>query len=313
MSTKFARVALLVALAVIGVGCQQHDQAGNASSSATANANPATPEGAIATSVAALRKNDVGALLASTMPPAALAKFKADWQENMNKNPVSAEERQHFAQTMTQLTEPGAEAKLYAQMEPKLKEFDQKSAQQIPMMVAMGEGFAQSSIKQNTDLSEQQKQQAEKLVNATGQWALSTKFTDPNLVKQAIAAICKAARELNLKTVDELRSLNYEQGMQKAGIALAGIKQVLAAYGLDMDKALDSVKVEPVSTSGDSAIVKVTYTAFDQPFTADAKMVRIDNKWYGERAVEAWKKEQQRDAAAASAKANNKAPASDGK
>ncbi len=307
MSIKYARIALLVVLAAVGAGCQQHDQAGTGKSTATV-ANSSTPQGAIAASVAALRKNDVAALLENAMPPAALAKFKADWHDNMNKNPVTDEDRQHFAQTMTELTAPGAEAKLYTQIEPRLKKFDEKSAQQIPMMVAMGEGFAQSSIKQSKELSEQQKQQAEKLVNATGKWALSTKFTDPALVKQAIAVICKTARDLNLKTVDELRALNYDQGMQKAVMVLAGVKQIMAVYGLDTDKVLDSVKIEPVSKTGDSATVKVTYTAFDEPFTAEAKMVRIDNKWYGEHAVAAWKKEQQRDAALAAAKSKDKQP-----
>lgn len=312
MPSKFARIALLVTLATLASACQQKDQAAG-KAPAAAKSTASTPTSAVTATVAALRKNNVAALLENTMPPAALAKIKADWHKNMNKDPVTDEERQHFAETMTKLTSADAETKLYAQIEPKLKQFDQKSAQQMPMIVAMGEGFAQSSIKQNKDLSEQQKQQAEKLVDATAKWAQSTKFTNPALVKQAIAVICKTARSLNLKTVDDLRALTYDQGMQKAGIVLAGFKEVLAVYGLNMDKALDSVKVEQVSTAADSATLKVTYTAFDHPFTTEAKMVRVDNKWYGQHAVEAWKKKQQRDAALAAAKVTGKQPATTSK
>lgn len=309
MSSKFARLTLLAALAALGVGCQQKNQPESAAAPTAATPSASTPAGAVTASVAALRKNDVGAFLQNTMPPAAFAKLKADWHDNMNKDPVGDDDRKQFEEQMNRLTAPDAEANLYKEIEPKLKEFDQKSAQQMPMMVAMGEGFAQSSIKQSKELSEPQKQQAEKLVDATAKWAQSTKFTDPALVKQAIAVICKTARALNVKTVDQLRGLTYDQGMQKAGLVLAGFKQVLAIYGLDMNKALDSVKVEPVSTNGDNATVKVTYTAFDQPFTTDAKMVRIDHQWYGEHAVEAWKKKQEHDAAMVAAKPPEKQPA----
>jgi len=312
MSSKFARIALLAVLVALATGCQQKDQTGS-NAPAAAKATASTPAGAVTAAVAAMRKNDVGALLETMMPPAALAKLKADWHSNMNKDPVTDEQRQHFAETMTKLTSPNAEANLYAQIEPKLKEFDQKSAQQMPMIISMGEGIAQSSIKQNNDLSEPQKQEAEKLVDATAKWAQTTKFTDPALVKQAIAVICKTARNLKLKSVDDLRALTYDQGMQKAGIVLAGLKQLMGVYGLNMDKALDSIKVERVSSAADAATVKITYTAFDQPFTTETKMVRIDNQWYGEHAVEAWKKKQRHDAALAAAKAPDKQPAATGK
>ncbi|HEX6832190.1 MAG TPA: hypothetical protein VF132_01545, partial [Rudaea sp.] len=117
------------------------------------------------------------------------------------------------------------------------------------------------------------------------------------LVKQAIAAICKTARDLNLKTIDDVRALNYDQAMQKAGIAVGGMKALFAVYGLSMDKALDSIKAETVSTTGDAAKVKVTYVAFDQPFTAESDLVRVENKWYSKQAVEQWKKKQQEEAA----------------
>jgi len=147
------------------------------------------------------------------------------------------------------------------------------------------------------------------LLDATAKWAQNTKFTDPALVKSAIGVICKTARDLNLKTVDEARALSYEQGMQKAGIVLGGVKQVLAVYGLNMDKALDSVKVETVSANGDAAKVKISYTAFETPFSTESDLVRVDGKWYGKDAIEKWKKHSQEIAAAAPATAPAQAPA----
>jgi len=174
-----------------------------------------------------------------------------------------------------------------------LKEFDTKQAQQMPMMIAMGRGFAQSAIQQNKDLTDAQKTQVSQLLDATAKWAQTTKFTDPMLVKSAIAVVCKTARDLNLKSVDEARALSYEQGMQKAGIVLGGVKQVLAVYGLNMDKALDSVKVQTVSANADTAKVKISYTAFDTPFSTESDLVRADGKWYGKDAIDKWKKHSQ--------------------
>jgi hypothetical protein len=297
MNSKFVRIALAVAIAALVSSCGQSETAAPGAAAPTvtaaAVAAPTTPDGSITASAAALRANNLGAFLANTLPPGEMAKMKSEWNKDMNKDPITEEDRKQFLDTMTKLTAPDAEAKMYAEIEPKLKEFDQQSAQQMPMMIAMGQGFAQSTIQQSKDLNDQQKQQAQALVDATAKWAQTTKFTDPALVKGAIAAICKTARDLNLKSIDEARALTYDQGMQKASIVLAGTKQVLGVYGLNVDKALDSVKVETVSTAGDAAKVKVSYTAFDQSFATESDLVRIDGKWYGKQAIEQWNKHQQ--------------------
>ena len=302
MNTKLARYAFAAALAAIAVGCSQSETAAPAAGTAAAPAAVATtPDGALTASIKALRNNNVSAFLDNALPAGEVAKMKAEWSKDVNKEPVTDDDRKQFAETMTKLTAPDAEAKMYAEIEPKLKEFDAQSAQQMPMMIAMGQGFVQSSIQQSKELNDSQKQQASAMIDATAKWAQGTKFTDPTLVKSAIAAICKTARDLNLKTIDEARALSYDQAMQKAGIVLGGVKQVLAVYGLNMDKALDSVKVETLSSAGDAAKVKVTYTAFEQPFATESDLVKVDGRWYGKQAIEQWKKHQAEMAAPAMA------------
>jgi hypothetical protein len=298
MQTSLIRVAFVAALAAAGLGCSQQNSSAPTTPAAVAAAT-SSPEGTITAAVKAVRENNIGALFEITLPTPELVKMKADWNKEMNKDPVTDEDRKQFADTMTKLTAPDAEAKLYAQIEPQLKEFDQKSAQQMPMMIAMGRGFAQSAIAQSKDLTDAQKQQAQQLLDAVGNWAQTTKFTDPTLVKGAIAAICKTARDLNLKTIDEARALTYDQGMQKAGIVVGGVKQVLLAYGLNVDKALDSVKVDAPVITGDTAKVKVSYVAFDQPFATDSDLVKMDGKWYSKQAIDQWNKRQQEQAAVA--------------
>jgi hypothetical protein len=305
MNTKLARIALAAAIAALAAGCGSSETTAPGAAPAAAIAAPSTPDGAASASVAALRANNVSAFLNNALPAGELAKLKADWNKDINKDPVTDEDRKQFTDTMAKLTAPDAEAKMYAEIEPQLKDFDAKTAQQMPMMIAMGQGFAQSAIQQSKDLNDSQKQQAQAMVDATATWAQTVKFTDPALVKSAIAAISKTARDLNLKSIDEARALSYDQAMQKAGIMLAGVKQVFAVYGLNMDKALDSIKVETAAMTGDTAKIKISYTAFDQPFSTESDLVKVDGKWYGKQAIEQWNKHQQEEAAKA---ANPAAP-----
>jgi hypothetical protein len=39
--------------------------------------------------------------------------------------------------------------------------------------------------------------------------------------------------------------------------------------------------------------VKISYTAFDTPFSTDSDLVRVDGKWYGKDAIDKWKKHAQ--------------------
>jgi hypothetical protein len=310
MHTKLARIGLILSVTAFAVGCNQQPAQTAAPAAAPAPALVAAgPDATIMTTVHALRGNNIAALLDNALPPPALAKIKADWNKEMTKDPVTDEERRKFAEQMTKLTAPGAEEKMFAEAEPQLKQFEQQSAQQMPMMIAMGQGFIQSAIQQSKDLTEPQKQQTVALIDATGKWAQSAKFTDPVLAKQAISVICKTARDLNLKTIDEVRALNYDQAMQRAGIAVGGFKQLLSVYGLSMDKALDSVKTETISAGADTAKVKVSYTAFDQPFTTESDLIKVDGKWYSKQAVDQWAKSHQSETAKAAAPAANDQPA----
>lgn len=298
MSTMFKRTALLLALAAAVAACGKKEETATTSAPAPVAVPTVTPDATVLAAVRALRGNDINAFLAAALPAAEVAKIKGDWVKKMTEDPISDEDRKKFVDQMSKLTAPGAEDKLFAEAEPQLKKLEAQAAQ-IPMMIAMGQGFLQSAIQQNQDLTDEQKKQTAALVDAAAKWAQSVKFTDPALAKAAIAAVSKTARDLNLKSLDEVRALNYDQGMLKAGIALAGVKQVAGAYGLKVDEWLDSVKAETVSTAGDSAKVKVTYTAFDQPFTTESELVKVDGKWYGKQAVEKWQKEQAEEAAAA--------------
>lgn len=286
---RFAVLALASFTALALVACQKEEQAGETpAATAAATANPAD---AITATAQKLKSNDVLGVIQLTVPPKHYEKMKADWKADLEKEPITEADRLEFQGMMAKLTAPDAETTLLAEAEPELKKFETEMAAQMPLMVGMGQGFAMQAIQANESLSAAQKKQAGDVVGAIAAWLQGVQFADRALAKQAIGHAVSTARELNLKTLDEARALEFEPAMQKAGVAFKGIKDVLAVYGLKLDEAFDSVKASVVSETGDNAVVKVDYTIFGQPLSFESPMVRIDGRWYGKDTVDQLEKE----------------------
>lgn len=286
---RLAALALASITAVALVACQKDEPAGETpKAAAEATANPAD---AITATAQKLKSNDVLGVIQLTVPPRYYEKMKADWKADLDKEPITEEDRLEFQAMMAKLTAPDAETALLAEAEPELAKFETEMAAQMPLMVGMGQGFVMQAIQANETMTAAQKKQAGDVVGAIAAWLQGVQFADRALARQAIGHAVSTARELDLKTLDEARALEFEPAMQKAGVAFKGIKDVLAVYGLKLDEAFDSVKASVVSETGDSAVVKVDYTIFNQPLSFESPMVRIDGRWYGKDTVEQLEKE----------------------
>jgi len=288
MSTRLARAALAALLVAFVSGCGNKDAA-NPAAVAIASA----PDATIRKSADLLKQGDIAGLLQNALPAAEFAKMKADWGKDANDKPITDEDRQKFQEAMAKLTAPDADKTIYAEIEPQLKQFDAQYQQQLPMYVAMGSGWLQGMVQQSKDLSEVDKQQAVAAINALAAWVQKTHFTDPESIKKVLAIATKAARDLNLKTLDEARALDFDQSMQKARIAMLSFKDALAVYGFSIDQTLDSVKPEVVNNDGKTANVKVSYTLLGTPLSANAEMINVDGHWYGKQTIEKLKEQQQ--------------------
>jgi hypothetical protein len=269
--------------------CQKEEAAGETpAKTAEATANPAE---AITATAQKLKQGDVLAVIQMSVQPEHYEKMKADFKSDLASDPVTDADREEFAQMMAKLTDPEAEAKLFAEAEPELAKFETEMAAQMPLMIGMGQGFAMQAIQANEKLTESQKKQAGDVVGAVAAWLQGVQFADRALAKQAIGKAVATARALELKTLDEARALEFEQAMAKAGVAFNGTKEVLAVYGLNLDQTFDSVKTQIISQEGDAAKVKVDYTIFNQPLSFETEMVQIDGRWYGKDTIEQLKKE----------------------
>jgi hypothetical protein len=280
MVKPLVRAALAASLLVFFAGCEQKP----AETAVTAPAAAATPDAAILASVQSIKQGDIAGLMQNALPPADFAKAKADWGKD--QEPITEENRAQFNETMTKLTAPDAEQKLFAEIEPKLKEFDAQYQQQLPMYAMAGAGWVKNMIQQNQTMSEAERTQAVAAVDALQAWVVKTRFTDAESIKKVIAIVAKAARDMNLKSLDEARALSYDQSMQKARIAFLGLKDALAVYGFSIDQTLDSIKPQVLSNDGKTASVQLSYTLLGAPLTATTEMVNVDGRWYGKQTIE---------------------------
>ncbi|HEU4662967.1 MAG TPA: hypothetical protein VFS55_02930 [Dokdonella sp.] len=281
MVKPLVRAALAASLLVFFAGCEQKP-----AETAVTAPSAATPDAAILASVQLVKQGDIAGLMQNALPPADFAKAKAEWGKAKDQEPITEEQRTQFNETMAKLTAPDAEQKLFAEIEPKLKEFDAQYQQQLPMYAMAGAGWIKNMIQQAQTMSEAERAQATAAVDALQAWVVKTHFTDPESVKKVIAIVAKAAREMNLKSLDEARALDYDQSMQKARIAVLALKDALAVYGLSIDQTLDSIKPQVLSNDGKTASVQLSYTLLGAPLTATTEMVNVDGRWYGKQTIE---------------------------
>ncbi|SFN02295.1 hypothetical protein [Dokdonella immobilis] len=273
MSKFLARVSLLAMLAFVVAGCNRD------SGSDTAGAN-AGPQQTVQRSIELTRSGDIAGLIEHMLPPAEFARVKAEWSERKNEDTPSEEQRQKFAEMMAKLTAPDAVDTIYAEIEPDIRQFDAQYQKQMPTIVSMGRGYLRGLVQQSQELTASEKEQANSVIEALAQWVEKTRFTDPERVKKALAIISETARQLDLKTLDQARALDFDQSAPKMKIAFNGLKKVLEVYDFSVDQTLDSVNTELVSNEGDKAAVKISYTLLGTPLETRSEMVRIDDRWF---------------------------------
>jgi hypothetical protein len=242
-----------------------------------------TPEMALQGSVDLLKAGDFNGLWKHALPPADYATLRADWgRRAQERQPITAEDRAKFNDTMQKLTGPDAENKLYAELQPKLVTMEQQYKDQLPVLISIGEAFLKNGAAHSKSLTADQKAQAGGVLDVLGSWAQQATWFDQAKAKQAVGVAVATARKLDLKSPDQLRNMDFYTAMAKYSTGFAGAKQLLAIYGLSIDDTLASVKLTPISNSSGHAVVKVEYTLLGKPLSAESKMVQQDGRWYAE-------------------------------
>jgi hypothetical protein len=289
-----ALLALLLFALVLGA-CRREAPADEARA-------PGDPVEAVEAMADALRQNDLVRYSHLTLPPDLQARSAALWDRRMAEAaPVSAEDAEKYDRMMARLLAPGAEEDLARDLDQQLAKLESEIGGQWPLMQATATIFLTAAIQANTELSEEEKAHGTEVATRLIDWADPALFTDRERGRRAITVAVDTAQALQLPTLAEVRALPRDAAMEKGGLALAGAKDLLRIYDLDLDAMLDGVSAELVAAEGDTARVKVSYPLQGKTLAFEMEMLRRDGAWYGATAI--------RDAEAELAEAGETGPA----
>lgn len=264
----------LLLLSLLLVACRREAQA------------PGDPVAAVKGLAAAVHDNDLLRHSQLSVPPDLHRRLEERWKlELASAPPPSAAERKKFDQMMTRLTEADAEAKLVKATESKLKRFEGEINGQWPLMKATLSIFAAGMIQANRELGDANKAHAEELASVLLDGLQPKRLTDRKLARQAVVAVVATAREIDVRQLDDMRRLEMRPFLEKAGLALKGVKQIGRVYGIDADAALANIEAKVASVDGDVATMQVSYPLLGKSIDFKMQLLRRDGRWYDADAV----------------------------
>lgn len=231
-----------------------------------------------------LRANDLAGLVRATVPPSAYQQMRQAYELH-RQQPTSASERAEFAEKLAKFSAPDAVDRLMAEIEPKLVEARPKA----PAAVMMGLGALQMAVlSEDTRLTADERASIQQALPSLQRWASDTDFLSSLAMRQTLTLVADAVRSTGIHSLDDLKSMSFEQVLGKAENLLAASKQALLIYGLDLNAIVDSIQVEVIAINGTTARVRTTVTVFDAPISREHDLVLLDGRWYGKQAVEHW-------------------------
>lgn len=268
----------LVALTLVACGGDEQQAATSAAKKVATALDTNTPDGAFKASIAAIRNNDLKALVKTSLTDEQYKEVVAEFEKAKQETPSEEDEAQ-FQQMMQMLTADGAEETLYAMAEPQLEQ----ARAMLPMLLMMGKDQAAQAIQSNEELPEAQKESAVKISSAAIDWLSSNDILGEESTKKAIAAAVATAKQLDIKSLKEINNMSFDQALEKGSVALGGVKNVLNAYGLSIDDALDSVKLSNVKVDGDKATMDMTMSLFGEEIPQVVNLIKKDGKWVSDK------------------------------
>ncbi len=271
---RFRPIALLILLCLGLAACRRDVVA------------PGDPVSAVKGMAAAVHDNDLVRYSRLSMPPALHARMEARWKAKLAlAPPPTAEQQAEYARWMTRLTEPGAEAKLYKSLDPKLAKFEAETGAQWPLVKATAGIFIKGVIQANDKLAPADKAHAQAVGDALLGWLQPKRLTDRAHARQAIAVATTTARALQLPTLASSQQLEMIPALQKGGVLLKGVKDIGRIYGIDGDAALVGMTARVAAADGDLATIDISYPLLGQTVNFQMELIRRDGRWYSADAV----------------------------
>ena len=235
------------------------------------------PAAAVTRLAGDLRRNDLVAYSRHALPPALHARMELAWQERRTIWPLTElplDDR--LPGFVAVLSAPAAEKSLLAAY---TRQFN--GAQRELRSAASTLGlFAAQYVSGAEEYSAAERDHYVQLVAALSQWGQKAPLSDSRLAKTSVPQLVAAARLTGLGGPGAFHEAGMERSLRRLGPFLARFKQVSLDYGLDLDGALDSVAVDLLEQTGDSARLRLRYTLAGQAIDAIVLVERRQGQWY---------------------------------
>ncbi len=276
MKSQTMKFCLIGLMALALVACGGDDKSAGSAAKQIAQMDTDTPDGAFKANLVSLRNNDIKSLLKNSLSQDQYNELVNEFESNKGKE-FSEQEKMQFEQTMALLTSDGAEDQIMAMIGPQLEQ----AKAMMPMMVMMKPQMIEG-IKSNPQIPEGQRDAAAKVVSAMVDWATENDILSEDMTRKAVGVVVQTARDLDMNSLEELKGMSFDQAMNKAGVAVGGLKDVLAVYDISVDDMLDSVEIMDVDTAGDVAKLKMAWEIFGERIEQDVKLVKKNDRWVNE-------------------------------
>ncbi len=169
-------------------------------------------------------------------------------------------------------------------------EWQPKIAEQVgKSLLAFNVGFGATlaSIASEKKLSAHEVQQLTQLMYAVQNWTGRVDFADRERLRRAFLAASQLVRQTGLKRFDDTQTMAFEDAIVYGDAMLKTVKQVFAAYEVDVDEILNSVRFTEIDTLGDKATLHAEARVFGVDITHDFKMQRYQGQWLSSDSVDA--------------------------
>lgn len=272
------RPALVAVLAALALAACQHEPPPPSN---------VTPEKAVATNLRMTAAGDLDGLMRNRLPPADYTQWRKEWAEqHAHPVPMSVAQQEQFARIMKMLTEPGAEKKLLARLEPELAAAGK--GRRMPVLASILEAAGRQMIDASPQLGPAQKKMALEGLDALVAWTGTVDFSDRAKATKAVDLVCATARALHVETLAQWRALDYGATMRHYGTLWNGLESLLGIYGLDVGKSLTDARVTTLADTDGVAMVKLEMTFAGKPISGQWAMQKLDGHWYDVALLEAW-------------------------
>lgn len=264
---------LLAATLAIPAGCGRH---GKPPSSATGD----DPVQALHTLIDDLRRNDLAAFWRDGLPAASYQALVRQWRADATADPVTAAQRTAFGRQLDTLTVAGARTALAARLQTRIDRLEAGYGDQVPVLVAIGGATLRNTLATDAGLSPAQQQGLEEALAPLVAWVPQAPWRDPARTGRVAGIAVDTLRGLSPITLDQLETPDFAAAMRHASRLFAGVRQILAVYGLPTVQVLDSARSSVIARQGTTAWVRVDYRLLDRPQQAVLRMRRMDGRWY---------------------------------